>query len=67
MQLIDLGIAIVLITLAIFLLWRLADFFKKAGRRAEELAEEGLDKPPPPPPPLTAPLHPTTTDKEVGS
>ena len=67
MILIDLGIAIVLITLAILLIWRLADFFKKDGRWTEELADEGLDKPPPPPPPLTAPLYPTNNDQEVGS
>ena len=67
MILIDLGIAIVLITLAIFLIWRVADFFKKDGRWTEELADEGLDKPPPPPPPLTAPLYPNNTEQEVGS
>ncbi len=67
MILIDLGIAIVLITLAILLIWRLADFFKKDGRWSEELADEGLDKPPPPPPPLTAPLYPNDTEQEVQS
>ena len=35
----DIGVAVVLVSLAIFMLWRLGDLFKKSGRWAEELAE----------------------------
>jgi len=36
----DFGLALVLVVLAIFLLWRLFDLFKKDGRWAAELADE---------------------------
>ena len=39
----DLGLALVLVVLALFLLWRLFDLFKKQGRWSEELAEAGMD------------------------
>jgi hypothetical protein len=41
MLLADLGLAIVLVALALLLLWRLLDLFKKRGRWSEELAESG--------------------------
>ena len=45
MLLSDLGLALVLVMLAIFMLWRLFDLFKRDGRWAKELAEYGLDTP----------------------
>ena len=63
----DLAIAIVLIALALFLIWRLADFFKRDGRWSDELADEGLDQPPTPPPPLTAPLQTAGRVPEEGT
>lgn len=67
MLLVDIGIVVVLLALAMLLIWRLADFFKKDGRWTEELREEGLDKPPQAPPPLKAPLLSESTAKEVES
>jgi hypothetical protein len=40
MLLADIGLAAVLVILAVFLLWRLYDLFLKKGRWAEELAQE---------------------------
>ena len=42
MLLADLGLALVLVALAIFLFWRLFDLFKKDGRWKQELDEEGI-------------------------
>ena len=36
----DIGLAAVLVALAVFMLWRLYDLFTKDGRWAEELAED---------------------------
>jgi len=38
----DLGLALVLTVLALFMIWRLADLFKKDGRWTEELEEAGI-------------------------
>jgi hypothetical protein len=38
----EIGLALVLVTLALFMLWRLFDLFKKNGRWSQELAECGL-------------------------
>lgn len=56
MLLIEIGLALVLIALAAFMVWRLVDLFKRKGRWAAELAEEGLETPTKPPITLTAPL-----------
>jgi len=42
----DLGLALVLVALALLMIWRLADLFKKKGRWSEELDETGYDKKP---------------------
>ena len=42
MLLIDLGLALVLVALAMLMIWRLADLFKKRGRWSEELDETGF-------------------------
>ena len=42
MFLADLGLALVLVVLAVFLLWRLFDLLKKDGRWKQELDEEGI-------------------------
>jgi hypothetical protein len=39
----DIGLALVLVILAVFLLWRLYDLFLKQGRWAEELRQEQTD------------------------
>lgn len=49
MLLADIGLAAVLVALALLMIWRLADLFGKSGRWSEELADEGLDKPGPEP------------------
>jgi hypothetical protein len=68
MLLADIGLATVLITLALLMIWRLADLFKSKGRWAIELAEEGVDKPPTTPKTLTTPLHSSlSTESEVQS
>ena len=41
MLLIDLGLALVLVALAMLMIWRLADLFKKRGRWSDELDETG--------------------------
>lgn len=43
MLLADIGLALVLVVLAIFLLWRLIDLFKKEGRWSQELAESEVN------------------------
>jgi hypothetical protein len=43
MLLADIGLALVLVALASFLIWRLVDLFKKKGRWSQELAESGID------------------------
>ena len=51
MALADLGLAALLVTLALLMLWRLADLFKKDGLWKAELAETGFlpdDEPKPP-------------------
>jgi hypothetical protein len=45
MLIMDLGLALVLVALAVFLLWRLFDLFKKDGHWSDELEESGLDEP----------------------
>jgi hypothetical protein len=45
MLLADLGIAIVLVALAMFLIWRLLDLFRKDGQWKKELSKSGLDEP----------------------
>lgn len=45
MILVDLGLALILTALGIFLLWRLIDLFKADGRWSKELAEAELDEP----------------------
>ena len=57
MLLADIGLAAVLLALALLMIWRLADLFNKKGRWAKELADEGLDQPPPPPIISTPPLN----------
>jgi len=42
MLLADIGLALVLVVLALFMTWRLVDLFKKEGRWAEEFVEAGL-------------------------
>jgi hypothetical protein len=42
----DLGLALVLIALAMLMIWRLTDLFKGKGRWSEELDETGYDKVP---------------------
>jgi hypothetical protein len=42
----DLGLALVLIALAMLMIWRLVDLFKKKGRWSEELDETGYDEEP---------------------
>ncbi|MCI0520423.1 MAG: hypothetical protein L0Z70_09240 [Chloroflexi bacterium] len=43
MLLADLGLAIVLVALALFLIWRLYDLFRGDGRWKQELTEAGVD------------------------
>jgi hypothetical protein len=45
MVIMDLGLALVLVALAVFLLCRLFDLFKKDGHWSDELEESGLDEP----------------------
>jgi hypothetical protein len=42
MLLTDVGLASVLVVLAVFLLWRLVDLFTKDGHWTRELAQSGL-------------------------
>ena len=66
MLLIDIGLATVLVALALLMIWRLADLFQRKGRWTMELAEEKRTPPPPPPIIMTPPLKPTPqTDEEV--
>jgi hypothetical protein len=46
MLLADLGLALVLVALAILMIWRLVDLFKKGGRWTDESKETGYDQPP---------------------
>ena len=46
MLLADIGLALVLVALAMLMIWRLADLFKKEGRWSQELEETGFDPPP---------------------
>jgi hypothetical protein len=48
MLLVDIGLAIVLVALAMFLIWALYDLFRKDGRWRKDLAKTGLDQPPEP-------------------
>lgn len=41
MLLVDLGLTLVLVALALLMIWRLADLFKKRGRWSQELEETG--------------------------
>jgi uncharacterized membrane protein len=56
MLLIEAGLAIVLVMLAILMIWRLVDLFNRGGRWSKELEAEGAHAPDPPPTPLTTPL-----------
>jgi NhaP-type Na+/H+ or K+/H+ antiporter len=38
----EIGLGLLLIVIAVFLVWRLIDLFKKNGRWAKELAEADL-------------------------
>jgi hypothetical protein len=42
----DLGLALVLVALAILMIWRLVDLFKRDGRWSDESNETGYDQPP---------------------
>jgi hypothetical protein len=67
MLLIDIGLATVLVALALLMIWRLADLFQHRGRWTEELAEEKRVIPPPSPIILTPPLESNPqADEEVG-
>jgi hypothetical protein len=57
MLLADVGLAAVLLALALLMIWRLADLFSKEGHWLKELADEGLDKPAPEPTLSTPPLQ----------
>jgi hypothetical protein len=46
MLLADLGLALVLVALAMLMIWRLADLFKKRGRWSEELDQTGYEEQP---------------------
>lgn len=46
MLLVDLGLAVVLVALAMLMIWRLVDLFQSKGRWSEELQETGYDQPP---------------------
>lgn len=45
MLLVDLGLAVVLVALAMLMIWRLVDLFQSKGRWSEELKETGYDQP----------------------
>jgi hypothetical protein len=45
MLLVDIGLAVVLVALALFLIWSIYDLFKKDGRWSKELSEPGPDQP----------------------
>jgi hypothetical protein len=45
MLLVDLGLALVLVLVALFLIWLLYDLLKKNGRWREDVAELDLDQP----------------------
>lgn len=66
MLLADIGLAAVLLALAILMIWRLTDLFSKEGRWSKELADEGLDKPAPAATLSTPPLELNdSTSREV--
>jgi hypothetical protein len=46
MILLDIGLAVVIFTLAFFMFWRLFDLFKKKGRWAQEYADSGTNPQP---------------------
>jgi hypothetical protein len=46
MLLADLGLALVLVALAMLMIWRLADLFKRDGRWSDESKQSGYDQPP---------------------
>jgi hypothetical protein len=46
MLLADMGLALVLVALAILMIWRLVDLFKRDGRWSDESNETGYDQPP---------------------
>jgi hypothetical protein len=45
MLLVDIGLAVVLVALALFLIWSIYDLFKKDGRWSKELYEPGPEQP----------------------
>jgi hypothetical protein len=61
MLLADIGLAVLIVALALLMIWRLADLFKSKGRWAIEFAEEGLDQPAVVPVEVSAPLHPRSS------
>ena len=63
----DIGLAIVLVALALLMIWRLADLFQGKGRWSEELKEEMNSIPPPTPVVTTPPLKSNPGVKEAGS
>ena len=44
MLMVDIGLALLLVILALFLIWQLYDFLRKDGRWREDVAELGLDQ-----------------------
>jgi hypothetical protein len=46
MLLIDIGLAIFLVLVALFLIWQLYDFLRKDGRWRKEVSDLGLDQTP---------------------
>jgi len=63
----DIGLAIVLVALALLMIWRLADLFQGKGRWSEELTEEMNATPPSTPVVTTPPLKSNPGVKEAGS
>ncbi|MEJ2559871.1 MAG: hypothetical protein P8186_27380 [Anaerolineae bacterium] len=62
----DIGLALVLVVLAAFIVWRLYDLFKGNGRWVQELAEAGLSVPPPTANSPTQPVQQAETGPTLG-
>ena len=65
MLLADLGLGLVLTVLAIFMIWKLADLFKRKGRWSEQLAEARSSGEIPPPELEPEPLTPAIEGQEA--
>ena len=61
----DLGLALVLIVLAVFMIWKLVDLFKRDGRWSDELAEARAIGEVPPPDLEPVPVAPASGTPEV--